>query len=150
MELLKSSSISGDLKQLSCICLMRKGLDCRTYIIRLPHLVEKQTNKWIESHHNNGQFYYSFSHYTVHAATSCMGEIKNNRLLIIILFPLWRKNWKKRRRRIYGGENQNQFKFFFCSVYSVFFCWCSSIYSIQSNTFSELVIKNPQCSGISK
>ena len=75
---------------------------------------------FFESHHNNGQFYYSFSHYTVHAATSCMGEIKNNRLLVIILFPLWRKNWKKRRRRIYGGENQNQFKFFFVQ-YIVFF-----------------------------
>ena len=50
-----------------------------------------------------------------------MGEIKNNRLLIIILIPLWRKNWKKRRlRRIYGGENQNQFNFFFVQ-YIVFF-----------------------------
>ena len=93
-----------------------------------------QTNKWFESHHNNGQFYYSFSHYTVHAATSCMGEIKNNRLLVIILFPLWRKKLEKTTKNIWRRKSESVFfvqyiVFFFVDV--VVFTRFSQIHSVN-------------------
>ena len=94
-------------------------------LLRLPHLVEKQankhTNKWIESHHNNGQFYYSFSHYTVHAATSCMGEIKNNRLFNNYFVPTLEEKLEKTTKKNIWRRKSESVQIFFCSVYSDFF-----------------------------
>ena len=94
----------------------------------------KKTNKLIESHHNNGQFYYSFSHYTVHAATSCMGEIKNNRLF---------NNYFNSTLGGKTGKNDEEYeeymeeKIRFSSNFFLFSIWCFFV-DVVFTRFSQI------------
>ena len=63
-----------------------------------------------------------------------MGEIKNNRLLVIILFPLWRKKLEKTTKNIWRRKSESVFfvqyiVFFFVDV--VVFTRFSQIHSVN-------------------